>query len=135
MLHRFVAHVRASRPGREQDNVETGQPLAVAAESALQIEQPDGSTATVEAAALRAPDTPGFFRVHQATRERFRGAAYFADAAEADLSGATSHADPVPAASSRAASSRLRESAWTPLVVLLLAFLVAADGIWGVLRS
>jgi hypothetical protein len=133
MLHRFVAQVRAARPGREQDNVETGQPLAVAAQGALQVEQPDGSTATVDAAALRAPDGPGFFRVRQGNVERFVGAAHFADAAEADLTRAASLSDPV-SRSAAATSTGTRESAWMPLVVVLLAGLVAADGIWGARR-
>lgn len=80
LLHRFIEQVSAAKVAAESRNLDTNQPINVAADPALPAPAIDG-----ERGPLRAPATPGFFDVKQGTQILLHGAAQFADAREADF--------------------------------------------------
>lgn len=92
-LNRFAEMIRAGLPGTEVVNAETGQIL------------PDES---------RAPNNPGFFE-----RPTIRGAAYFADAREADFREAVS-ADGLQNAAAELRNRNSEQDFLAPLWLLLL---------------
>ncbi len=106
MLNRFVESVRAELPGIEVLNAETGQDLA---------------------GDVRAPATPGFFEL-----PGVRGAASFADAREADFSGASS-ADGLGAVTAALRLQNSEQDFFTPLWTLVLLGVCAAS--WAAVRE
>jgi Aerotolerance regulator N-terminal len=107
LLHRFADEVRSGVVGFEQRNVELHQRLVIARTSTSEEGRDDS---------VRAPGEPGFFDARDGATVLFRGAAHFADVAEADLSRAsTRELDP---SSTREAA--LRNSLPDPLRALWL---------------
>ena len=126
LLHRFAEEVRSRVVGREQANFETGAELAVALRKAGPVVLEAEKEPPRETSVLRAPLSPGFFRVREDADERLQGAAQFADASEADFSQASSHEDDSDA-DGQAPARNLREHPLVPWATLLAGVLMALD--------
>jgi hypothetical protein len=82
LLHRFIEQVRAAKLAPETQNLETDQPIHVAADPAL----PSPTIANSKAGGtLAAPAEPAFFDVKQGEKVLLHAAAQFADAREGDF--------------------------------------------------
>ena len=134
-LHRFIEEIRQSKVAEVRDNLETGQPIELAAETL----QGDGSvpalrvthdSITGEAISSRsvpasslvkfsAPGTPGFLRVAQGDQPLLEAALYFADTREADFS-QCAPANTLSDARSEAIQRHTQEDHWWRAWVLLL---------------
>ncbi|MDD5348851.1 MAG: BatA domain-containing protein [Chthoniobacteraceae bacterium] len=113
LLHRFVEAVRAAAPGPESANFETNQSFALAGAA-------DGGL-------RRAPVEPGFFEAGEGDA-KLTGAAHFADPRESDFQDAAS-VDRVEGAAKARRERSSRQDPLTPLWVLLLGGLLAANWI------
>lgn len=113
LLHRFVEGVRAETPGPEAVNFETNQPYEIAGARG--------------AGPRRAPVEPGFFEAGE-KESKLTAAAHFADPRESDFRDAAP-ADPVAAAEKSRRERSSRQDPFTPVWVLLLGGLMAANWI------
>jgi hypothetical protein len=132
LLHRFAEAVRADVIGLETENVETHQSLRIAAGGTpLRIWSSEEQD---KEGLLRAPSEPGFFEVREVGESaqggavRFKGAAHFADAREADFREAAS-VDGIATAARRQRERHSRRDGLTPLWVLLLGTVMVVN--WG----
>lgn len=130
LLHRFVEATRGGQVGHERIEVETGSELALAFRGRETVRLEADGEEPAEAAVLRSPLAPSFFRVHEGSEERVRGAAYFADASEADFTRASA-LDEDGQADGRTAARNRRDHPLVPWVTLLVAVLVTLD--WALL--
>lgn len=136
LLHRFCADLRDRKVAPASLNTETGQPIQLAirqgAQAApLRFAQLDTSGSETEARiiprdeslTLRAPASPGFFRISQGEEPLLESACAFADTREADLQACAS-ADHVSPATGRAVEQNTREDhlwrVWILLTLLVL---------------
>jgi len=134
-LHRFIESIRQRKVAKVQENLETGQPVEIAAETltsegsvpGLTVEHDsitgeEISTRSIPAAAtvkLNAPGTPGFLRVNQGEDELLVAALYFADTREADFS-LCAPANTLNEARAEAIQRHTEEDHWWRAWVLLL---------------
>lgn len=100
VIHRFVDRIRDRKIAPVAANTELRQSLSLAFDASgeappLEISTDSGSrTIPLERARfLRAPDSPGFFRVGQGEQLLIDAAANFADTREADFSDAAAYSD------------------------------------------
>lgn len=134
-LHRFIEGIRARKVAEIRENLETGQPVELAAET----RQADGpapgltvehdsitgeplSTRRIPASSVvkfPAPGTPGFLRVNQGEQPLLEAALYFADTREADFSGCD-EASTLSDARAQAIQRHTQEDHWWRAWALLL---------------
>lgn len=134
LLHRFFESVRAAKIAPETANFDLRQRLVVAHETkagaADLIRESDGSAAQkiplAQARLLRAPSLPGFFSVKQGDANLLSGAAHFADAREADLSGAAPFSELADAKATHLESVHEADPAWRLWLLVLLAALLVS---------
>lgn len=132
MLHRFAEELRAAKIAPATENLETGQPIIVAASAAsdappLRVETVDLagkvlSTATKPASAsvkLEAPMDAGFLRVRQGETELLTASVHFADTREADFS-ACAPAEILDSGNAAAVERHTDEDHWWRAWFLLL---------------
>lgn len=105
-LHRFIEDIRRRKVAEVRANLETGQPIEIAANTmqgdgpvprlTLEHDSTRGDPLTTESlpaaplVGFNAPGTPGFLRVNQGGRRLLEAGLYFADTREADFSGCDS---------------------------------------------
>jgi hypothetical protein len=90
LLHRFAETIRAEKVAYQALNLETGQPIRIAATPGLTVKATasDVSGKSMPAPPTgRAPYLPGFLTVSQGETSLLQAAVHFADTREADLSG------------------------------------------------
>lgn len=90
LLHRFAETIRAEKVAYQALNLETGQPIRIAATPGLPVKATasDVSGKSIPAPPTgRAPSLPGFLTVSQGETSLLQAAVHFADTREADLSG------------------------------------------------
>jgi hypothetical protein len=90
LLHRFAETIRAEKVADQALNLETGQPIRIAATPGLTVKATasDVSGKSMPAPPTgRAPYLPGFLTVSQGETSLLQAAVHFADTREADLSG------------------------------------------------
>lgn len=126
LLHRFAESVRRDRVGREQVNVDTGAELSVALRGAGPAAVAVDGAEPRAMPVLRAPLSPALFTVREGDEERVRGAARFADVAEADFTRASS-LDEDGQRDGRAAERNRRDHPLVPWATLLAGLLVTLD--------
>lgn len=132
MLHRFAEELRAAKIAPATENLETGQPVVLAAKAGadappLRVESVDLSgkvlkTDSLPAAAsvhLTAPMDSGFLRVRQGETELLSASIHFADTREADFS-ACAPADTLQQGKSVAVERHTEEDHWWRAWFLLL---------------
>lgn len=132
MLHRFAEELRAAKVAPASENLETGQPVNLAASDAK--EAPALSAEVVDLAGkviskqslpaakrihLEAPLDAGFLRVHQGDNSLLEAAVQFADTREADFS-ACAPADTLAKGSAAAVERNTDEDQWWRAWFLLL---------------
>jgi len=134
-LHRFAESLRDAKVAGFRDNLETGQPVQLAARAStgtteaepIVVEHldPDGKSLSrralpaVPTVRLEAPLDPGFLRVSQGESELLDAALHFADAREADFRGCATE-DTLAEGSAEAVQRHTTEDHWWRLWVLLL---------------
>lgn len=132
VIHRFLESLRERKVGLEARNVETGQALEFAFQRGEQAAPltvrytRDGKTAATEvshaeAKLIAAPTRPGHFEIRQGEQTLLRSAAYFADAREADLSGATTVDELSDARAALIEERSQRDPLWRLWVLLITA--------------
>lgn len=140
LLHRFTEHLRAAKTTLRQANLETHQPLNLAAEPMhhpsktldVTIRPAQGGPAQrrsvplYQAALLRAPAEPAFVEVVQGDLTLARDAVHFADAREADFT-RTASLDHVSTHVTALAQRHSRRDLLVPLWLLLLATALVAS--------
>ncbi|WP_367872857.1 BatA domain-containing protein [Luteolibacter sp. Populi] len=132
MLHRFAEELRAAKIAPATENLETGQPVTLAASAAkdapeLKIETVDLagkviSTENLPASAsvrLEAPLDSGFLRVRQGETSLLEASVYFADTREADFR-ACDPANTLAQGSAAAVERNTDEDQWWRAWFLLL---------------
>ena len=89
LLHRFAESIRGQKVAHQALNLETGQPIRIAAAAGIPVE---AAATDVSGKAIPAPpqggapSLPGFFKITQGGEPLLTAAVHFADTREADLS-------------------------------------------------
>ncbi|MBQ97722.1 MAG: hypothetical protein CMP30_06965 [Roseibacillus sp.] len=138
LLHRFTENLRKLKIASESLNTEVGQPIQIAFrndrgspplvltrfDSEDQATQEDSViTPVAQARFLKAPGTPGFFRISQGDEVLLESGSHFADTREADLQNCNSE-DRISTLGGEAVDRTTREDhlwrLWTVLVIVTL---------------
>ncbi len=122
LLHRFLEGVRSNEVAPESKNVETNQRLDVAlrADGGVPVINGESENRSISPnSILRAPAEPGFFTVSQGDVSLVNGAAFFADAREADFRAAAS-TDTLAAKQRELVERNSRQDLLTPVWALAL---------------
>ena len=139
-LHRFIEDIRRRKVAEVRANLETGQPIEIAALTmqgegsvpGLKLEhdsitgEPLATESLLAAplVSIRAPATPGFLRIAQGEQELLNASLYFADTREADFTACDS-VNTLDGVRAEAIQRHTQEDHWwRAWVLLLLAALV-----------
>jgi len=129
LMHRFLQSVRQEKIAPEAANFDLRQRISLAhqrGEKAAPLTLGAQIVPVAQAHLLRAPAMPGFFEVKQADAFLLRGAAQFADAREADLSGAKPFQDIAKLNVTQTEATMESDSFWQLWLLLLLAALLGS---------
>lgn len=133
LLHRFAEEIRDAKVASESLNLETGQPVRLAARTGekadkiriepLNLAGKAGAAGSMDASALirvEAPRDPGFLRVRQGETDLLNASVQFADTREADFSECKPAELPANPSSAAIQKNTLEDKWWRAWFLLLI---------------